>query len=70
MSVIREMVSRVETEQKAKLQQLKQMQEETKYFYNLLLSVYNHGVDYNHATLQSSPSVSSDLPSANNNSLM
>lgn len=31
MSVIREMVSRVETEQKAKLQQLKQMQEETKY---------------------------------------
>ncbi|CAB3987180.1 SCY1 2 isoform X2 [Paramuricea clavata] len=30
MSVIREMVSRVETEQKAKLQQLKQMQEETK----------------------------------------
>jgi hypothetical protein len=48
MSVIREMVSRVETEQKAKLQQLKQMQEETKYFYNLLLSVYNHGVDYNH----------------------
>lgn len=32
MSVIREMVNRVETEQKAKLQQLKQMQEETKYF--------------------------------------
>ncbi|XP_028397554.1 SCY1-like protein 2 isoform X2 [Dendronephthya gigantea] len=30
MSVIREMVSRVETEQKGKLQQLKQMQEETK----------------------------------------
>ncbi|XP_046852322.1 SCY1-like protein 2 isoform X2 [Xenia sp. Carnegie-2017] len=30
MSVIRELISRVETEQKAKLQQLKQMQEETK----------------------------------------
>ena len=31
MTLIREMISRVETEQKAKLQQLRQMQEETKY---------------------------------------
>ena len=30
MSVIRDLLTRVETEQKAKLQQLKQMQEETK----------------------------------------
>ena len=31
MTLVREMISRVETEQKAKLQQLRQMQEETKY---------------------------------------
>ena len=31
MTLIREMIGRVETEQKVKLQQLKQMQEETKY---------------------------------------
>ena len=30
MSVIRDLINRVETEQKAKLKQLKQMQEETK----------------------------------------
>lgn len=30
MSVIRDLLTRVETEQKVKLQQLKQMQEETK----------------------------------------